>query len=71
VDAGIAKALGIFSGEIVFTKTYDPQGIEDTSSGLSRRERWNSAEQQAWLIKHYGEGYTMRAWDWHGAVLSH
>jgi hypothetical protein len=68
VDQGVAQALDIFSGETVFVKTYDPEGNEQTSSGMSPRRLWNDLEDRTNWTEFNGDGWTARAWDWRGEV---
>lgn len=68
VDQGVAEALNILNSETVFVKLYDPEGNEDTSSGMSPRWNWDDPEQRAGWTKFHGEGWTARAWDWNGEV---
>lgn len=68
VEQGTVQALGILSGETVFVRIYDPNGHEDTSSGMSSRRLWNDPEQRAAWTKFHADGWTARAWNWHGEV---
>ncbi|MBO9581304.1 MAG: hypothetical protein J7498_10480 [Sphingobium sp.] len=68
VEQGIAQALNILGGETFFVKTYDPEGHEHSSSGMSPRQLWNDPEQKANWTKFQGEGWTARAWNWRGEV---
>lgn len=68
VNQGVIQALSIINGDTVFTKTYDPQGNEDSSSGMSPRWLWNDPDQRSTWPQIRGDGWTKRAWDWQGEV---
>ncbi|MBO9576430.1 MAG: hypothetical protein J7494_11880 [Sphingobium sp.] len=68
VEQGVAEALSILGGETFFIKASDPEGHEDTSSGMSPGHLWNDPEQRASWTKFHGDGWTARAWNWRGEV---
>jgi hypothetical protein len=68
VNQGVIQALNIINGETVFTKSYDPQGNEDSSSGMSPRWLLNDLDRRSRWRQFRGDGWTERAWDWQGEI---
>lgn len=69
VSQGVAEALAILTSQTVFVKIYDPDGNEDSSSGMSPRKLWNDPQHRSRWTDVHGEGWTARAWDWQGEVM--
>jgi hypothetical protein len=69
VEQAVREAEQILTGATVFIKTFDPEGREDSSSGMSPRPFWTDPQDRLKWTASHGPGWVARAWDWFGEVI--